>query len=112
MNLSLAAVVALTTASPAAPAPFEKSPRHAPSPDVLLADFRAEGYSVRSLDRGPERGSYVIILRAISHSELYLPARTYVVRVGDTDVRSAIRACLQKDREKTRRELRYEHLID
>jgi hypothetical protein len=110
--LSLTALVGLATASPAAPAPVPKPPRHAPSPATLLADFRTEGFAVRSLDRGPEPGSYVISLRAASDAGLYVASRRYVVRVGDSEVRSAIRACLEKDRENARRQLRYKHGID
>jgi hypothetical protein len=110
--LLAALLVATAQTVSAAPAPLAKPPRRAPSPATLLTDFRAEGFSLSSLDRGPDPGSYVIRIRSLSRSELYVPSRTYVVRVGASDVRSAIRACLEKDRQKARRLLRMEHRID
>jgi hypothetical protein len=49
----------------AAPAPFSKPPRHEPTLGQLLQHFRAEGYAVSALERGPNAGEWTITIRKV-----------------------------------------------
>jgi hypothetical protein len=98
------ALAALAQPSGAAPAPLAKTPRTFPTPNRLLADFRAEGYTVKSLERGPQPGSYVVTVPSWASDGLYAPAATYAVSVKGPDVRAEIRAVLQTDYEQRQRQ--------
>jgi hypothetical protein len=103
MRLRLLLLIAsclLTAAASAAPAPLHRTARHPPSPDTLLANFRAEGYVVRSLERGPEPGTYVLSTVAATSAgrRTRFQVVTYTVRVDGPDVRAPLRQVLESAR--------------
>ena len=92
-------VAGSAAAAHAAPAPVAKPPRNVPSPATLLADLRAEGFAVRDVERGPEPGTYLVVLplRVTNYERKLVVIYTkFVVRTAGPDVRSALRAFLQK----------------
>jgi hypothetical protein len=99
--LLLALAVATAQAADAAPAPLSKSARHPPSPDTLLANFRAEGYDVRKIERGPEPGTYVLSTAAPVRAGRRLGYQivTHTVRADGPDVRAPLREVLERDRQ-------------
>jgi hypothetical protein len=103
LRVLLLIVCCLTTAGAAhsAPAPLPKSARHPPTPDTLLANFRAEGYSVRMVERGPEPGTYRVTTSAPDFQ-----LTTFTVRADDPDVRGAIREELESARRAYQESLR------
>ena len=91
-------VVATAGVAGAAPAPLARPVHNVPSPGALLTDFRAEGFPVTAVERGPEPGTYVITLQLrVENDEqrAIVAHRRSVVRVG-TNVRADLREFLQK----------------
>jgi hypothetical protein len=99
--LLIAVVVATAGAAPAAPAPLPRKQHHVPSPDTLLANFRAEGYDVRSLERGTEPGTYVLttVTPTPSGRRIRFQLTKHTVRVDGSDVRAPLREVLEGARQ-------------
>jgi hypothetical protein len=83
----------------AAPAPFAKPARHPPSPEALLAQMRAEGFSLHAIERGPEPGTYVVTknveLVGLGENTCAFVPRKWTVRADSGDVRAEVRALLE-----------------
>jgi hypothetical protein len=92
--LLIALFVAATAAGAhAAPAPVAKPPRHLPPLAAVLADLRDEGFDVRSIERGPEPGTYVLEVPhlAFDGEHVVRVYRKRTVRVSGYDLRTELR---------------------
>jgi hypothetical protein len=83
----------------AAPAPFTKPNRHPPSPEALLLQLRAEGFSLQSIERGPQSGTYVVTkhveLVGLHEMACAYVIRKWTVRTDVPDVCDEVRAILK-----------------